>query len=140
MGRSMGKSSGRRTSTRASARHTLSLQPEQPLHLVPAADHEDRREGEQDGHHDVEAVLREAALLARLHACVPPRPVVAVAELDRGRVYGSLVLTRHWLTGHGRCHPEIVRPRARGRDTSRGDPPGGFAVDGPLDRWAYRPS
>ena len=67
------------------------LEAEEPLDLVPAA--EDERDGEcqQHRHHDVEAVVREAALLPRADAGLAACAVVAVAELDRGRVDGSLV-------------------------------------------------
>jgi serine phosphatase RsbU (regulator of sigma subunit) len=86
------------------------LEAEEPLDLVPAA--EDERDGEcqQHGHHDVEAVVRETALLPRPGAGLAARTVVAVAKLDRGRVDGGLVggLGRGARIGQGRRHGQSL--------------------------------
>ena len=65
---------------------------EEVLDLVPAADDERDRDRDQDEQRDVEAIAREAVLLAAHDARVPPRPVVSVAELDRGRVERDVVV------------------------------------------------
>ena len=62
------------------------LEAEEPLDLVPADDEERDGDREEHRHHDVEAVVGETALLPRPDARLAAGAVVAVAELDRGRV------------------------------------------------------
>jgi len=68
--------------------------------LVPGRDDEGGRDGEQHRQRDVEPVPGEAVLLPLPDARLPLGPVVAVAELDRGRrPLGNLVQVVGW-PGH----------------------------------------
>ncbi len=63
---------------------------------MPGADDERGRDRQQHRHRDVEAVPREAALLALLDTDLPLRPVIPVAELDGRRLAGNLIQAVGW--------------------------------------------
>jgi serine phosphatase RsbU (regulator of sigma subunit) len=96
------------------------LEAEEPLDLVPAADEECDGERQEHRHHDVEAVAREAALLPRADAGLAARAVVAVAQLDRSRVDGSLL--GRWRVGWDVAR--IGQGRRHGQSLERHTPRG----------------
>ena len=88
---------------------------------MPAADDERHGEREEHRHHDVEAVMGETALLPRPDAGLAARAVVAVAELDRGRVDGSVVRRLgRGIEGIGQRRRHGQSLDALARDTSSG--------------------